>query len=58
MHLPENTKDWILAGLALVIIIGAIIIQTIDHDLPQWLLTAIAAVITYYFGLASSSKKP
>lgn len=58
MHLPANSNDYIRAGLAGIFVIGAIVLQANNADIPSWLAVGLTGIASYYFGLSSDSRKP
>lgn len=58
VQIPADMNDWLKAGLACIVILGAIYIQSTTGSIPDWLLIAFTGIIAYYFGLTSNSRKP
>jgi membrane protein YdbS with pleckstrin-like domain len=57
MHLPANVNDLLRFVIALTTVVGAIVIQYYNKEIPAWLTIGVSAIVAYYFGLVSNSRK-
>lgn len=55
MFVPKDFSDIVKLVIVVVCLVGAIVLQATNHDIPLWLTTVVSGAIAYYFGLNSGN---